>query len=103
MGSAVKVNLFLAAASNLRPTIAITIRPTTAPAIAAIPEFAYSLSHIVKAIYGKNKKAFVLDLDNTLWGGVVGDDGPENLEIGSETAMGEAYLAFQEYLKAVIL
>jgi FkbH-like protein len=69
-------------------------------AVPAIPEFAYSLSHIIKAIYGKNKKAFVLDLDNTLWGGVVGDDGPENLEIGKETAEGEAFLAFQEYLKA---
>ena len=71
-----------------------------AVAVPAIPEFAYSLSHIIKAIYGKNKKAFVLDLDNTLWGGVVGDDGSENLEIGKETAEGEAYLAFQEYLKA---
>ena len=71
-----------------------------AVAVPAIPEFAYSLSHIIKAIYGKNKKAFVLDLDNTLWGGVVGDDGPKNLEIGKETAEGEAYLAFQEYLKA---
>ncbi|MBP5660105.1 MAG: HAD-IIIC family phosphatase [Lachnospiraceae bacterium] len=71
-----------------------------AVAVPAIPEFSYSLSHIIKAIYGKNKKAFVLDLDNTLWGGVVGDDGPENLEIGKETAEGEAFLAFQEYLKA---
>ena len=71
-----------------------------AVAVPAIPEFSYSLSHIIKAIYGKNKKAFVLDLDNTLWGGVVGDDGPENLEIGKETAEGEAYLAFQEYLKS---
>ena len=37
----------------------------------AIPEFACNLSHIIKAIFGKNKKAFVLDLDNTLWGGIV--------------------------------
>ena len=48
----------------------------------AIPDFAFHLSHIIKAVFGKNKKAFVLDLDNTLWGGIVGDDGPENLEIG---------------------
>ena len=71
-----------------------------AVAVPAIAEFSYSLSHIIKAIYGKNKKAFVLDLDNTLWGGIVGDDGPKNLEIGKETAEGEAFLAFQEYIKS---
>ncbi len=65
----------------------------------AIPEFAFSLSHICKAIWGLNKKAFALDLDNTLWGGIVGDDGPEGLEIGQETAVAETYAEFQEYLK----
>ena len=65
----------------------------------AIPDFAFHLSHIIKAIFGKNKKAFVLDLDNTLWGGIVGDDGPENLEIGQETSMGQVYQEFQGYLK----
>ncbi len=66
----------------------------------AVPEFAYNLSNIVKAVFGKNKKALVLDLDNTLWGGVVGDDGVENLEIGQETSMGQVYSEFQGYLKA---
>ncbi|MDE7014100.1 MAG: HAD-IIIC family phosphatase [Kineothrix sp.] len=66
----------------------------------AIPGFAYNLSNIIKAIFGKNKKAFVLDLDNTLWGGVVGDDGAENLEIGQETSMGQVYAEFQSYIKA---
>lgn len=66
----------------------------------AIPEFAYNLSHIVKAVFGKNKKAFALDLDNTLWGGIVGDDGPENLEIGQETPLGQVYSEFQGYLRA---
>ena len=65
----------------------------------AIPDFAFHLSHIIKAVFGKNKKAFVLDLDNTLWGGIVGDDGPENLEIGQETSMGQVYQEFQGYLK----
>ena len=65
----------------------------------AIPDFAFHLSHIIKAVFGKNKKAFVLDLDNTLWGGIVGDDGPENLEIGQETCMGQVYQEFQGYLK----
>ncbi len=66
----------------------------------AIPEFAYNLSHIIKAVFGRNKKAFVLDLDNTLWGGIVGDDGPENLEIGQETSLGQVYSEFQGYIKA---
>ena len=66
----------------------------------AIPSFAFNLSHIIKAVFGKNKKALALDLDNTLWGGVVGDDGPENLEIGQETSMGQVYAEFQSYLKA---
>lgn len=65
----------------------------------AIPEFSYNLSNIIKAIFGKNKKALVLDLDNTLWGGIVGDDGPENLEIGQETSLGQVYAEFQSYLK----
>ncbi len=66
----------------------------------AIPDFAHNLSHIIKSIFGKNKKALALDLDNTLWGGIVGDDGPENLEIGQETPMGQVYAEFQAYLKA---
>ena len=46
----------------------------------AVPYISYSVSRIIKSIYGKNKKGFVLDLDNTLWGGIVGDDGVENLD-----------------------
>lgn len=69
-------------------------------AVPAIPEFAYNLSNIIKSIYGRNKKALVLDLDNTLWGGIVGDDGPENIEIGQETPMGQLYSEFQTYIKA---
>lgn len=65
----------------------------------AIPEFAYNLSNIIKSIFGKNKKALVLDLDNTLWGGIVGDDGPENIEIGQETALGQTFSEFQNYIK----
>lgn len=67
----------------------------------AIPEFAYNVANIIKAVFGKNKKALVLDLDNTLWGGVVGDDGVENLEIGQETSMGQVYSEFQNYIKAL--
>ena len=69
-------------------------------AIEAIPDLAYNIARIIKAIYGKNKKGFVLDLDNTLWGGVIGDDGADNIEIGQETSVGQAYSEFQAYLKA---
>ena len=65
----------------------------------AIPYLSFNVANIIKALYGKNKKALVLDLDNTLWGGVVGDDGPENLEIGQETSMGQVYAEFQSYIK----
>lgn len=43
----------------------------------------------------------MLDLDNTLWGGIVGDDGPENLEIGQETNLGQVYAEFQSYVKSL--
>jgi FkbH-like protein len=66
----------------------------------AIPYLAQSVANIIKSLYGKNKKALALDLDNTLWGGVVGDDGPENLQVGQETPMGQVYSEFQSYLKA---
>jgi len=64
-----------------------------------VPELAHNISNIVKSVFGKNKKALALDLDNTLWGGVVGDDGVDGIEIGHETATAEGYLAFQNYVK----
>lgn len=67
----------------------------------AIPWLALNVSNIVKSIFGKNKKSLVLDLDNTLWGGVVGDDGVENLEIGQETSLGQVYSEFQGYVKSL--
>lgn len=71
-----------------------------AMALDAIPYLAFNVANIIKSIFGKNKKGFVLDLDNTLWGGIVGDDGVDNLELGPEEAVGQAYLEFQRYLKA---
>ncbi len=72
-----------------------------AMAVEAMPEFAFNLANIVKSVFGKSKKALALDLDNTLWGGVVGDDGVENLSLGEETAEAQGYLDFQKYLKKV--
>jgi FkbH-like protein len=58
---------------------------------------ARSLASLVWAIYGRSRKVLVLDLDNTIWGGVIGDDGVEKIQIGRETPVAEAYTAFQEY------
>lgn len=67
--------------------------------VPAIPYVAFQLANIIKSIFGKNKKALNLDLDNTLWGGVIGDDGMENIEIGQETSLGQVYAEFQEYVR----
>ena len=61
---------------------------TTTEANVAI---ARSLTSLVRAIYGKSRKVLVLDLDNTLWGGVIGDDGVDKIAIGRETPLAEAY------------
>ena len=55
----------------------------------------------LQAVSGQAKKLIVLDLDNTLWGGIVGDDGWENLQLGGHDAVGEAYARFQRALKAM--
>ena len=64
-------------------------------------ELAYSLAALIGAARGRSKKLLVLDLDNTLWGGVIGDDGRDGIVLGRETARAEAYTAFQEYCLAL--
>ncbi len=68
-----------------------------AMAVGAIPAYAYSLTALIRALWGKGKKALALDLDNTLWGGVIGDDGVDGVVLGPETAQGAAYQEFQAY------
>ena len=68
--------------------------------VSAVPYLSFNVARIIKSLFGKNKKGFVLDLDNTLWGGVIGDDGPEQISIGPETAAGQVFSEFQQYLKA---
>ena len=65
----------------------------------AIPYLSFNVANIIKSIFGKNKKGFVLDLDNTLWGGVIGDDGVEGIKVGPEESEGQVYSEFQRYLK----
>lgn len=69
--------------------------------VSAIPSLSFNVANIVKSIFGKNKKGLVLDLDNTLWGGIIGDDGVENIKIGPETSAGQVYSEFQSYLKSL--
>lgn len=63
-----------------------------------IVALAHSLAVTVQSLYGKSKKCLVTDLDNTLWGGVIGDDGQAGLQLGEGSPQGEAYLAVQRYL-----
>jgi len=65
----------------------------------ATVSLAHNVAAIVKSVYGKSKKCLVLDLDNTLWGGVIGDDGVQNLILGKDHPVGEAFLDFQRYVK----
>jgi len=64
-----------------------------------IPAFAQNLASILMAVFGKSKKALILDLDNTLWGGVIGDDGVHQIKIGTGSALAEAYTDFQTYVR----
>ena len=70
-----------------------------AVAVPAIPYLSHNVANIIKSLFGKNKKGFVLDLDNTLWGGVIGDDGVDNIAVGPEESEGQVYSEFQQYIK----
>jgi FkbH-like protein len=61
--------------------------------------YAHSVFSLLRAAVGKSKKVLVLDLDNTLWGGVIGDVGPGGIRLGQGSGEGEAFLAFQKYVK----
>lgn len=66
-----------------------------------LPFYADHVCRLLGAMIGKSRRVLVLDLDNTLWGGVVGDDGIEGLRIGCGSAVGEAYLDFQRSVRAL--
>jgi FkbH-like protein len=61
----------------------------------AVPLYADALCRVVMAARGKAKKCLVLDLDNTLWGGVIGDDGMHGIVLAQGDPVGEAFLAIQ--------
>jgi FkbH-like protein len=68
---------------------------------AALPELARHTAAVIAARLGLSRRALVLDLDNTLWGGVIGDDGVGGIVLG-QGAEGEAYLDFQAALKELM-
>ncbi len=69
-----------------------------AVSVEGLPMLATGIADIISALSGKFKKCAVLDLDNTLWGGVIGDDGIDNIQIG-ELGTGRAFSDFQKWLK----
>lgn len=66
--------------------------------IDVLPKVAAKTLDIINAINGKIKKCVILDLDNTLWGGTIGDDGIENIQLG-HLGIGKAFTEFQYWLK----
>jgi FkbH-like protein len=65
----------------------------------AAPRYGDLVARLIGAQRGKSRKCLVLDLDNTLWGGVVGDVGTAGIILGEGSAQGEAHLALQRYAK----
>ena len=65
----------------------------------SLPYVASRTLDIICAAEGKFKKCLILDLDNTVWGGVVGDDGWENIQVGHGLGIGKAFTEFQEWVK----
>ena len=67
--------------------------------IDALPYVASRTFDIIQSIEGRFKKCLIIDLDNTIWGGVVGDDGWENIQLGHGLGIGKAYTEFQQWVK----
>src|SRR5262249_43672737 len=69
------------------------------PSAEALPELAEEIMAHVRAVLGLARKVVVCDLDNTLWKGVVGEDGVEGIKVGPGSPEGEAYEDLQRYLR----
>jgi FkbH-like protein len=67
----------------------------------AAPLYGDLVARILAAARGLSRKCLVLDLDNTMWGGVIGDDGLEGIRLGQGDPLGEAFLAFQRHVAAL--
>lgn len=99
-------NLFICDLSTIQNTIgrdlfwssSIYTNTEMVVSIEALPYFAQSIVQIICALQGSFKKCVILDLDNTVWGGVIGDDGIENIQIGL-LGIGKAFTEFQYWIK----
>jgi FkbH-like protein len=115
-----RANLLLAEKFAARPNIILLDagywqaslgRPAYDPRMYAFGKILYSnsffekaaaeIKSVVRGSFGQTRKIIVCDLDNTLWGGVVGDDGPESLKLGPPDPVGECYHTFQKVLKGM--
>lgn len=67
--------------------------------LGVLPDVAARITDIITALQGRVRKCVILDLDNTLWGGVVGDDGWEGIQIGHGMGIGKAFTEFQSWLR----
>jgi FkbH-like protein len=86
-------------------------RPSYDPKLHALAKVDYSREFLVKAtaeikavlrgVLGQSRKLVICDLDNTLWGGIVGDDGLEHVKLGGHDGVGESFLEFQRGLRAL--
>jgi FkbH-like protein len=86
-------------------------RPAHDPRMYAVAKILYSqnlfekaaaeIKTVLRGSLGQGKKVIVCDLDNTLWGGVVGDDGPNSIKLGPPDPVGECFHAFQKTLKGL--
>jgi FkbH-like protein len=61
-----------------------------------LPLYADHVCRVIAALRGKSRRCLILDLDNTLWGGVIGDDGLEGIVLGHGDPTGEAHLSLQQ-------
>lgn len=66
-----------------------------------LPDYLTAFRSAWRRVRGNRKKVLVVDLDNTLWGGVVGDDGVEGIALGAGSPIGEAFLDWQRYIAAL--
>ena len=67
--------------------------------VSILPYVASRVTDIISAIKGNFKKCLILDLDNTLWGGVIGDDGIGGIQIGHDLGIGKAFMEFQLWVR----
>ena len=84
-------------ASWFEPSLWYTAKQEVHPRASVL--YGDQMGRLIAALRGRSAKCLVLDLDNTLWGGVIGDDGVEGIALGQGSPAGEAFLAFQHYVR----